>query len=121
MDGPWRARIMWRFALAHATGTSHLRVDVPCQDRCACVVLPNGIVVAALADGAGSAQFAEQGAELVVNEMIKSLSGTPIEVNTDFAELIRGAEGAARENVAALAAQHNKTPRDFASTLLAVI
>ncbi|HEV7874279.1 MAG TPA: protein phosphatase 2C domain-containing protein, partial [Enterovirga sp.] len=52
---------MWRFATARATGTSHLRAGLPCQDRLACTVLNDGTLVAAVADGAGSAPAGDLG------------------------------------------------------------
>lgn len=112
---------MWRFALARATGTSHIRHDLPCQDRCACVVLPNGTLIAALADGAGSADHGDQGADVIVNTVIASLSPNNIDANTQLADLIRVAAKNARGAVEILANQQNCDIRRFAATLLVVI
>jgi hypothetical protein len=94
---------------------------MPCQDRCACVTLAGGGIVAAVSDGAGSAEFAEEGAEIAVNTIVAALSESVIEATTDFAELVRCAAIAAREAVLAHATERNVPARQFASTLLAVI
>lgn len=75
---------MWRYAFARATGSSHFRLSLPCQDRCSCMA-EDGVLIAALADGAGSAKYAEAGAEIIVNEMIANLSTAAFEQETDFA------------------------------------
>jgi hypothetical protein len=112
---------MWRFALARARGTSHAHLEIPCQDRCACVVLPCGGIVAALADGAGSAQFAEDGAEIAVNEVIAAIAAAELGPTTAFADLARCAAVRARDAVLAHARDQNADPRQFASTLLAIV
>jgi hypothetical protein len=112
---------MWRFALARATGTSHTRLDLPCQDRCDCAVLPDGSIVAALADGAGSAEFSDQGAEIAVREWMSAVSSVYIGPDTDFVSIARTAAEVARNAVLAHAEAQQGTPRQFASTLLAII
>ena len=112
---------MWRFALARATGTSHIRHEMPCQDRCACVLFAEGGIVAALADGAGSAEFAEDGAEIAVNAIVDFLTAAKPSPETNFAVLVRSAVVAARRAVLAQAQIRNVSARQLASTLLAVI
>lgn len=112
---------MWRFALAKATGTSHSRLELPCQDRCDCAVLSDGSFVAALADGAGSAEYSEQGAEIAVREWIASVSRAEIGPNTDFLSIVRAGAETARRAVLAHAESHQGNPRQFASTLLGII
>jgi hypothetical protein len=59
--------VSWRVIRAAVAGTSHLRDELPCQDCCAVTsfALSDGQPVLAIivADGAGSAQFAESGAQ----------------------------------------------------------
>jgi len=61
----------WVWAGARAVGTAHLRQGLPCQDSFSCRVWQrNGqpaILVAALADGAGSADKAEVGSKLATS------------------------------------------------------
>ena len=59
-------RVDWRVASALQQGRTHVATSVPCQDQVTTLALPDGTVVGALADGAGSARFSQYGAELVV-------------------------------------------------------
>lgn len=55
----------WRSALSRATGRSHRLTQTPCQDQVFRREHPDGVLVLALADGAGSAYFSHYGAEAV--------------------------------------------------------
>jgi Protein phosphatase 2C len=112
---------MWRFAAARAKGTLHLRANLPCQDQLACVALPGGILVAAVADGAGSAAKAEQGADIAVDTVITHLKCSLEEKRSDFAALLRESAAMARETIGAEAARKGSELRSYASTLLAVV
>jgi len=112
---------MWRFVAAQAIGTSHLRGNLPCQDRLACEVLADGSLVAALADGAGSANRAEWGAEVAVSTTIMHLKHGLKKKRTDFDSLLREAAGLAREEIEAEADRNGAAVREYASTLLAVV
>jgi hypothetical protein len=112
---------MWRFAAARATGKSHLKAALPCQDQLACAVLPNGTFVATVADGAGSAIMAERGAQLAVETAIEYVAHAVEGGRSDFEVMLREAAGKAREAVLAEAIEHASEPRDFASTLLVAI
>lgn len=59
----------WQVIGASVIGTSHRRTDLPCQDAHAYRVLKQGVVMA-VADGLGSAQYAEQGAQFVVQQAL---------------------------------------------------
>ena len=67
-EGPAVAR--WRTAYASVIGTSHAATGAPCQDAGSCqvVVAHDGseILLAAVADGAGSAPKSQEGADLAV-------------------------------------------------------
>jgi hypothetical protein len=60
----------WRTAYGSAAGTAHIRNGTVCQDAGRCTVVPaadgDEILVASLADGAGSAQRSQRGAALAV-------------------------------------------------------
>ncbi|MFN7928918.1 MAG: PP2C family serine/threonine-protein phosphatase [Blastocatellia bacterium] len=111
---------MWRFAGARTTGLSHLKTGLPCQDYFACLALPHNTLVAAVADGAGSATMAEQGAKIAVTTVIKHLKQSLEEGSSDFKGVIRSAAAAARRAVVEEANSQGKDPRSYASTLLAV-
>src|SRR6185295_17598727 len=58
---------MWRFAAAQATGSSHEKLSLPCQDRMTCAVLEGeDSLIAVVADGAGTAGRGHEGAEVAV-------------------------------------------------------
>ena len=63
----------WRVAAASVCGVSHTKINRPCQDAYDWVILPGGILVAAVADGAGSATLAELGAGLAARTAIEAI------------------------------------------------
>ncbi|NJK69758.1 MAG: protein phosphatase 2C domain-containing protein, partial [Microcoleus sp. SU_5_3] len=56
----------WQVVAASVTGTSHEKRSQPCQDAHCWRLLPNNVLAAAVADGAGSAALAEIGAKIAV-------------------------------------------------------
>lgn len=112
---------MWRFAAARTAGTSHLRANLPCQDRFACAALPGGSLVLAVADGAGSAAMAEQGAEIAVNTIINYLKRFLEDGRSDFVMMLREAATMAREAIIAESDRTGLELRSYASTLLSLV
>jgi protein phosphatase 2C-like protein len=112
---------MWRFAAARATGTSHLKTGSPCQDRFSCAILNEGTLVAAVADGAGSAPLADQGAEIAVETVVRRVSANVQRQRADFAAILVEAAAEARQAVLAAASEQGTEARALASTLLATI
>ena len=113
---------MWRFAAGQATGTAHVKAGVPCQDRVKCVCLPNGLLVAALADGAGSAKYAETGAEVAVNTAVNHIAEYDWSSGCDFSpDLLVSAAQAACASIRHQAIQSNERLRDFAATFLFIV
>jgi hypothetical protein len=118
----------WRFAAASAAGTSHLRSGLPCQDAHHCDVLTAAdgepVLTAFVADGAGSAQRAEVGAQIacgLAGAEVRGLlaaGGCLADIDVPFlsAWLARlQAEIAVRAEAEAL------RPREFACTLLGAV
>ncbi|RPJ52463.1 MAG: protein phosphatase 2C domain-containing protein [Chloroflexi bacterium] len=66
----------WQVVGAVVRGVSHERLGMPCQDAQDYRLLPGGILLVALADGAGSAAFSDQGARAAVNEALHALAGS---------------------------------------------
>ncbi len=64
----------WRAVARSAIGTSHQKQQIPCQDYGGYRIL-NKVIVGAVADGAGSAQYAEIGAKLTVKTVLGYLAG----------------------------------------------
>jgi hypothetical protein len=117
--------IAWTWAAAAAIGTSHMQSGTLCQDAFACRVWrsPSGseVLLAALADGAGSAERADGGAKLASALSIE-VAGELLADGADYlrgaGELIRHAATAAREALEARAAHEGRDIDDFACTLL---
>lgn len=64
----------WRLTGAEVQGVSHARLGLPCQDVQAYRVEPDGTLLVALADGAGSAEFSELGARCAVESALLVLT-----------------------------------------------
>ncbi len=112
---------MWRSLNSQIQGRGHARAAVPCQDRTFCLA-QNGVHVAALADGAGSAPLSHFGAEEAARRVSRYLAE-----NFGRLMLSRDAAAARREMIACVlgglrgvAARHGCELADLASTLLAV-
>src|SRR5262249_60253943 len=112
---------------ARATGTSHLAHGLPCQDSFQCRVWQgcahSPVFIVGLADGAGSADRAEVGAQLattiVTGNIIEHLpEGT---MNDRLADVLRRAVGGARLALDQMATNDGCLIDDFASTLLVAV
>lgn len=108
---------------AAVRGASHEKTGQPCQDAVAWRVLPGNLLLAAVADGAGSAPLSEIGAELATGAALDFLEerlgkeGLP-PVEGDWRGCLKAAAAKAREAVQAEAAKRNTPARDLATTLL---
>lgn len=77
---------MWKAVYDSVTGTSHLNSDLPCQDACRVVELNRGettVLVACLADGAGSASHADVGAQVACDTFIGIIERESESLNLD--------------------------------------
>lgn len=115
----------WRVVSAAVVGTSHQRLGLPCQDVVETRLLPGGILAAALADGAGTADYADQGARTAVEAALNTLSewlelGLPDE-EAGWQCLLCSAFEAARLYVQHLAEEQGEPLRAYASTLTCAI
>lgn len=63
----------WRVVAASVCGTSHQKRSQPCQDAHCWQITPEGVLIAAVADGAGSATFGEVGAQIAVRTVVSHL------------------------------------------------
>src|SRR5579862_696860 len=64
----------WKVVAASVIGVSHEKVMLPCQDAHRWLVLPGGLLLVAMADGAGSAALADVGAAVAVEAAIGRLA-----------------------------------------------
>jgi len=115
----------WRTVHAAVAGTSHVENGASCQDDhlVATYSGPEEVLVALIADGAGSAARAEQGASIAcetVNEVLKYWVNERTACDLTSEIVIRFLEDA-RLRIRETAESENLTARDFACTLLLAI
>jgi hypothetical protein len=111
---------MWRFAAGQATGTSHEKLNLPCQDRIFCSVVDDTLI-AVIADGAGTAGHAHQGAEIAV-WTVSAMAQLGVRAGRkDYEHVLREAASVARERLVEAANERGVAVRSLACTLLAII
>ena len=117
----------WRIATATAPGSSHLRDALPNQDAVACRLVAVGIgevVVAAVADGAGSAPRSDEGSRTAVDAAVATIvDGINRQPAAAFSEslaesLARDAIKQARIAVERYGRRRDVPLRELASTLI---
>ncbi|MBM3572045.1 MAG: protein phosphatase 2C domain-containing protein [Alphaproteobacteria bacterium] len=118
----------WIAAVESRRGRAHRRRRQPCQDFGAIKKLDDGLLIGALADGAGSAVHAHRGARRAVCAVIKQLTGTfsggaPTAKPDDrlLRMVLCNAFSGARATLGALARAEGVRLDDFACTLIAVV
>lgn len=118
----------WRTAHASVIGTSHTATGAPCQDagNCEVLVAVDGteILVAAVADGAGSAKRSEEGAQLAVRSFLSTFG--PLAASQPGLEGIDAGRLTAwfrdlRGEIATMADVGGNAAADYACTFLAAI
>jgi len=112
----------WRVVAASTRGPSHVKANLPCQDVLLWEALPGRWLVGVLADGAGSASFAEIGArtaaEAARSVLTTRLAASPPPANDDdWTALLKAALNTARTAVLAAAEKQSVRPRELATTL----
>ena len=115
----------WQVIGAAVQGVSHQKQGLPCQDALKYHCLPGGILLVALADGAGSAIHAELGAQTAVQASVDWLvtsleNDQPIEC-CEWAEVIWGTFQNARTALEQLAEEKDESLRSFATTLTCLV
>ena len=116
----------WRVIGASVQGVSHLKSGQPCQDAHAWAILPNGTLIAAVADGAGSARLAEVGAQLAaqtaVNCVRRELLENPLPADeAAWQTLLLEALRAARQRLEDEAQARKSALRELAATLIIAV
>lgn len=119
----------WLVAGASVVGTSHVARGAICQDAHAYLVRPDGVLLVAVADGAGSAERSAEGARISVERTIEVLDGgldRHLREHDDapdanaWRQLMTDAVDAARRRIDDLASSAALSPRSFACTLTCV-
>ena len=111
----------WRVIGASVPGTAHLTRGIPCQDAHAFAHLPGGGLLVAVADGAGSASHAADGARIASQRVVAWLEaqwqtrqpGNELE----WAQLMEEAFHEARDALVKRARNRRLRLRDLSTTL----
>lgn len=111
---------MWRVIGASVQGTSHLKTGAPCQDAHAWTLLPDHTLLAAVADGAGSADWGEVGAQLAVETTLGCLRRDWPAQAAAWQPFFTTALQAARQRLEREAEARECNLRELAATLIAV-
>lgn len=116
---------LWRAVGASVQGTSHARNGSPCQDSCHALELPGGILLAAVADGAGSAAVSEVGSALAARAAIdraaQQLHCDVPESDEDWGTFLRDVLLHARRGVLEQAEVMELPAADLATTLILAV
>lgn len=107
---------MWKLVLGSVQGTSHVQSGQPCQDYCAGHIAGKTLV-AACADGAGSAELSQLGSKVSVDRFLEVASGDAMPTEEQVAAWIH----AARERLIEEAEASKSTPRQLACTFVAAL
>lgn len=119
----------WRCAQASVIGAAHINQDTECQDRLLCRMIETAgegeILIAAVADGAGSTTDGQIGAEIAcrffvgqIAEFLSSGEASINSLNEDFGRLWISYFQA---KIDVLARENEKDTREYATTLVGVV
>ncbi len=117
---------VWRVIGASVPGAGHLRAGEPCQDAHQWVELANGTLIAAVADGAGSAALGEVGARSAVGasvaHIIRQLNDAEAPADEEgWSAILTSSLQSARLKVEQIAEEEKSLLRELASTLIVVV
>jgi hypothetical protein len=111
----------WQVIGAAVQGLSHQKQGLPCQDALEFRCLPDGVLLVALADGAGSAAHSELGAraavQVAVDSLASSLESSQLTDCCEWVEVLYDTFESAREALIQLSEERDEPLRDFATTL----
>lgn len=113
--------MMWKVAQCAVQGRSHIKNDIPCQDK-TYFIIKDDTVVSALADGAGSAKLSHYGAERITKFICEDMSKNfDSYFNNDDGVLVKTELDAKIKNeIDNLSAELGCNSNDLASTLLSI-
>lgn len=118
----------WRYVAERSIGTSHRSTSVPCQDQVIVDVCSDEsgratALVAAVADGAGSASESERGASQAVSFAVAYLKRHFVAVmsSVEVGGIVRAAMLHARAEIIRTAEQEQRCVRDYSTTLLVAV
>lgn len=115
----------FRVIAASVQGTSHLRTATPCQDAYAFRETPMGELIVAVADGAGSAAFSDEGAQAAVTTAVETVLSALAKYRPTsrraWQVVVQNAFHTAQQAIIEIAVARDSEPRHFAATLVLLI
>lgn len=118
----------WRVAHASVIGLAHINQQTECQDRLACRIIETKrekVLLAVVADGAGSTTDGQIGAEIAcqffIEEIADFLNSPDAAVSSLNLEFGKFWVSYFQKKIAEIAEKEGKTMRDFASTLIGAV
>ena len=117
----------WKVVFDSVIGTSHETSDQPCQDCCRVFTLPstNGdVLIAVCADGAGSAEYSDQGSQIACDQFVSLCKKHFVEnesIQNVNHELVSGWLQQIRDLIAEKADELETSVRQMATTFLGCI
>ncbi len=122
---PDRLASPWVVVAASVQGTRHIQATLPCQDAHAYRAFSDSILIAAVADGLGTALFAQAGARLAVDCAVSSIEQALMQAipcdESAWNQLIRDCFLAARARLEEEAQASQAALRDYSTTLVLVV
>jgi hypothetical protein len=116
---------MWQIIGASVVGTSHARLNTPCQDAHAYRLIQEHIMLAAVADGLGSAPRSSEGSDLVVNTALDQLEFQLVShipnSEAGWETLLQSVFSTCRESLLQYATEQETRLREFATTLIMAV
>ncbi len=111
----------WRVLADSVCGAAHAREGRAGQDAHGWRAVPDQLLVAAVADGAGCAESGGRGAELACRTAVERTCARLATGETQSSELLRAALGSARAAIADAATECGRPIDEFATTLIVVV
>lgn len=115
----------WQAIGASVRGTSHIRINLPCQDSHEIRIISNEQLLVAVADGLGSAAHSEEGAKIAVKTALdtleESLSTESILHLEKWGEVLKKAFSCAIQKLQDTAVEAKIPLREYGTTLIVAV
>jgi hypothetical protein len=122
---PGLAASKWIVLGASVQGTSHVKISLPCQDAHACKVVNDSTIIAAVADGLGTAVYAQAGAQLAAASAVayleQELAKAVPRDEVAWIQLVRDGFLSACARLEAEARKTQAALRDYSTTLILAV
>lgn len=114
----WTTKKSWLAVAVSRIGAAHVQSEIPCQDASRCFV-DSDTLIACVADGAGSARHSDKGARAAVDRFIDASRDSLKDGDAkNLTDVVLHAFEESRQAVLKVAGDN---PREYATTLLAVV